>query len=244
MSAPRRDPDETVVDLPWWHWGLFTVVGILGVLGALVGAVIAPSGSLVWASMWSLLAFFLGGTIAAYSLCPRREHPGDPGDGGSVTFGSPPGLVPGLLLAWAGLVVTAALWAAAPLRGEHVDLELVVCTVAGALVTIPNLVRLCLGRLHPWRLTLSPTGLRYRGYRTDVTWGWAEVQGASARPRRPVPLRQALSPGSTPGDERGRPAATVIHLRGNRTHAIQIGSLNHPPHQLAHEIQAARKRWS
>jgi len=57
--------------------------------------------------------------------------------------------------------------------------------LAGALLaSLPDAVRLASGRLHRWRVTLAPTGLRYRGYRTDIEVPWAKVRGSRLQASR------------------------------------------------------------
>ncbi len=59
-------------------------------------------------------------------------------------------------------------------------------TVAGAVGSLPDLVRLVTGRLHRWRVVIDGGSITYRDYRTDETWPVSKVHGAGFNPPRPV----------------------------------------------------------
>lgn len=185
------------------RWYTATVCTFLGVLtvGA-VGLGIFSSGPLV-PSAWTFALTTGAGLVAAVSALARprrrRELPVRP-DGTRVLEG-PRLTVVALLVAWAAITVTAVLWAYVAVT----DFDAIEApgaaflTVVGAVGMLPDLVRLLTGRLHRWRLEIGPETVRYRGYRTDVTYRRRDVRGGLVHPRHPAGVEIDLRGGATKG---------------------------------------------
>lgn len=198
----------------WWTSCVLSVLG-LATIGFGVGGVVAdgPTG-------WSmrLLALAAGLTLVAAArslLAPRRPRQLHPGSDGTTVIESPALLVWPLLAAWGALLGVAALWAWVALTdfGALESPGFALLTVAGALASLPDLVRLLTGRLHRWRIVLAADGLTYRGYRTDETLAWTTIRGARIQERGPAGVLV---------DRRGAGADVVIPVTAFTLPAEQI----------------------
>jgi hypothetical protein len=185
------------------RWYTATVVAFLSVLtlGA-VGLGLFSSGPMV-PSAWSFALATGAGLVAAISALARprrRREPQVLPDGTRVLVG-PLLTVVALLVAWAAVTVTAGLWAYVALT----DFDAIeapgatLLTVVGAVGMLPDLVRLLTGRLHRWRLEIGPETVRYRGYRTDVTYRRRDVRGGLVHPRHPAGVEIDLRGGASKG---------------------------------------------
>lgn len=185
------------------RWFTITTMTFLAVL--LLGSL----GLGVWASgpmvpfAWGMVVATGAGLVAAVPALARprrpRELPIRP-DGTRVLEG-PLLTVVALLVAWAALMVSAVVIGYVALT----DFDAIEApgaafvTVVGAVGMLPDLVRLLTGRLHRWRLEIGPETVRYRGYRTDVTYRRRDVRGGLVHPRHPAGVEIDLRGGATKG---------------------------------------------
>jgi len=209
------------------RWYVATVVGGLTVFTlVLVATTAAFADGPAGASMWGLAASSGLLLVAAVSALVRPRRPREPsvGHDGSRVFRAPTLTVWPLVGAWIALLVTASVWGWIAITDfgalESPGFSLV--TIAGALASLPDLVRLLTGRLHRWTLSTSAEQLTYRGYRTDLTVPWNDVRGAVIQERGPAGVR--------------------IDLRGDRSDpVVPITAFDVPAEQLVEEITRARK---
>ncbi|WP_408896032.1 hypothetical protein ACJ5H2_14065 [Nocardioides sp. R1-1] len=193
-----RPPRQRLIPR-WWT----AVVLLLLVAGVLAGAVmtLVSDGALAW-SGGGLLVASIALLVTAFSalLRPRRRVPPEVLADGTRVFRAPAVTVAGLLIAWAMLLVVAAVWACQVVAdaGQVASPGAALMSVVGAVASLPDLARLLTGRLHRWTLALGPEGLSYRGYRTSVTVPWREVTGAAVQPRHPAGVRVGLRAGRDP----------------------------------------------
>lgn len=210
--------------IPRW-WTATVLVLLLG--GVLVGVVmtVAAEGALAGSGAGLLVGFaaLLAAACSAFARPRRRKEPEVSADG-VRTFRAPRVTVLGLLVAWGALLVVAALWAwlAVTDFGALESPGFALLAIAGALASVPDLVRLLTGRLHRWTLALGPTGLAYRGYHTDVEVPWREVKGAVVQQRNPAGVRIDLRAGQDPL-------------------VVPITAFDVPAEQLVEEVHRARK---
>lgn len=207
----------------WWT----AIVLLLLLVGVLVGVVMtfAAEGALAWSGAGLLVAFaaLLLAALSAFAR-PRRRREPPVGADGTRTFRAPVLTVAGLLVAWAALLVVAALWAwlAVTDFGALESPGFALLAIVGGLASVPDLVRLLTGRLHRWTLELGPTSLTYRGYHTDVTVPCRDVRGAAVQRRNPAGVR--------------------IDLRAGRDAVVvPITAFAVPAEQLVEEVHRARK---
>ena len=207
------------------RWYVATVVGSLTVFTlVLVATTAAFADGPAGASMWGLAASSgLLLMVAVRRGVPRRRR--DPRSATTAPGVRAPTLtVWPLVGAWIALLVTASVWGWLAITDfgalESPGFSLV--TIAGALASPPDLVRLLTGRLHRWTLSTSAEQLTYRGYRTDLTVPWNDVRGAVIQERGPAGVR--------------------IDLRGDRSDpVVPITAFDVPAEQLVEEITRARK---
>lgn len=216
VSGPRLIPR-------WWT----AAVLLLLLVGVLVGAVMTAvaDGALAWSGAGLLVAFvalFLA-AVSAFARPRRRREPEVSADG-TRAFRAPAVTVAGLLVAWAALLVVAALWAwlAVTDFGALESPGFALLAIAGGVASVPDLVRLLTGRLHRWTLELGPDALAYRGYRTAVTVPWRDVKGATVQQRNPAGVRIDLRAGRDPL-------------------VVPITAFAVPADQLVEEVHRARK---
>lgn len=222
-----RTPDAGVRPprlIPRWWTATVLLLLLVGVLVGLVMAY-AADGALAWSGAGLLVAFtgLLGAAASALARPRRRREPQVAADG-TRTFRAPLPTVAGLLVAWAALLVVAALWAwlAVTDRDAIESPGVALLAIAGALGSVPDLVRLVSGRLYRWTLELGPTTLAYRGYRTAVTVPCRDVKGAVVQQRHPAGVR--------------------IDLRaGQDAVVVPITAFDFPAEQLVEEVHRARK---
>ncbi len=215
--------NEPVRLIPRWYTSV-VVVMLVVLTGIFTGLALNVDGVMGW-SAWGLVLFAGLLLLAALSslVRPRRvREPAFAADGTRV-FLAPMLTVAALLGAWFAALAVAALWGFVALTDfdalESPGFSLV--TIVGALGSLPDLVRLLTGRVHRWRLELGPETLRYRGYRTDVTWPWSKIHGARIQARGP--------------------AGVAIDVKGaGKDPVVPITAFAVPAEQLIEEIQRAK----
>lgn len=210
----------------WWTTAVLTVLTLATLVGLVITLV--ADGALAWSGASMLVAFaaLLVAAISAFARPRRRREPEVAADGARI-FRAPLLTVAGLLVAWLMLLVVAALWAYLALT-DFAALEspgFAAVTIVAALASLPDLFRLVTGRLHRWTLTLGPTTLSYRGYRTDLTVPCRDVRGAVIQQRNPAGVRIDLRAG----------AEDIV---------VPITAFDVPAEQLVDEIHRARKAAS
>lgn len=96
-----------------------------------------------------------------------------------------------LVAAWAAFIVWVGVFGYALVTdtGSLTSPGFLGVGVLAGLGMVPDLWRLLTGRLHRWRLVLTPTEVTYRGYRTDVTVPWSRIHGARIQARKPTGVR-------------------------------------------------------
>ncbi|MBM0126566.1 hypothetical protein [Pimelobacter simplex] len=207
----------------WWTASVLLLL-LLGLLAA-AAMTVAAEGAVAWCGV-GLLVAFAGLLVAAGSafLRPRRRREPEVAIDGARTFRTPALTVAGLLAAWVALLVVALLWGWLAIvdLGSLESPGVALATVAAALASVPDLVRVVTGRLHRWTLVLGPTALVYRGYRTEVTVPLRDVTGASIQRRNPAGVRVDLRAARTP----------VV---------IPIAAFDVPAEQLVEEVHRARR---
>lgn len=196
-----RDDAQPLRLIPRW----FTVVVLSSFSTACLGAVglgVFASGPMVpfaWALAVATFAVVVAAVPALARPRRRRELPVRP-DGTRVLEGP-------LLSVVAVLVASVALVVGAVLLGyvAVTDFEAIeapgaaLVAVVGAVGMLPDLVRLLTGRLHRWRLEIGPETVRYRGYRTDVTYPRRDVTGGIVHLRHPAGVEIDLRGGAVRG---------------------------------------------
>lgn len=217
-----RPPRQRLIPR-WWT----AAVLLLLVAGVLAGAVmaLASDGAVAWSGGGLLVASIaLLATACSALLRPRRRRQPEVLADGTLVFRAPAVTVAGLLIAWAMLLVVAALWACQVVAGsgQVASPGAALMAVVGAVASLPDLARLLTGRLHRWTLALGPGALTYRGYRTAVTVPWREVTGAAVQARHPAGVRVDL--------RAGRDALVV-----------PITAFDVPAEQLVDEVHRARR---
>lgn len=210
-----RDQGAAVRLAPRWA---VLVVAALGPFCLLVGLLLT-AGSTGTDRAVALAYVVLGAaaTVAgALGLWPRRPSPPQSQAGGATTWSAPALLVGAVLVGWLAVVVLVVLLVMTVVTGGVAALErpgaaLVLAAVAVA--TLPDVVRLALGRLHRWRFALGPAGVSYRGYRTRVEVPWSRVRGAHLQASRLV--RWGAVPARMRPEEAGhRGYGLVIEVAG------------------------------
>jgi hypothetical protein len=208
--------------IPRWFAAL--AIAIPGLVGlGLIGVALTLTGveaALAWtmAVVASLLA-----VASAVAFGGRRRATPRTAPGGTVVVDSSPLLWGALLLAWliawgfAGLAV----WILATDFTAIESPGFTIIAVLALLGSVPDLIRLLTGRLHRWRLELSPEALVYRGYRTEQAIPWRKIRGARIQ-------------------ERG-PAGVLVDLKGmGGDLVIPITAFRVPAERLVAEIEQAR----
>lgn len=197
----HRQDDEPLRLIPRWY-----AVGVLLFfstlcLGAVALGLLAsgPMVPFVWALAVARGAVVVAAVPALVLPKRRRELPVRP-DGTRVLEG-PVVVVVAVLVAWAALMVGAVLLGYVAVT----DLDAIeapgaaLVTVVGAVGLLPDVGRLLTGRLHRWRLEIGPETVRYRGYRTDVTYRRRDVTGGIVHLRHPAGVEIDLRGGAVKG---------------------------------------------
>lgn len=177
VSAPRL--------VPRWYVALVFVLLGAAFAAALLVSVFAGGVDRMRAVV-SAVPVGLVLVAAATALLGHRRTVDVTADADGVTrVDSPVILVGSLVAAWAAFIGYALVTDTGSLTSPGF---LGVGVLAG-LGMVPDLWRLLTGRLHRWRLVLTPTEVTYRGYRTDVTVPWSRIHGAQIQARRPTGVR-------------------------------------------------------
>ena len=187
--------------IPRWYTAVVVASLAVLTLGA-VGLGVFSSGPMV-PSAWTFAAATGAGLVAALSALarPRRRRELEVLPDGTRVLRGPLLTVVALLVAWAALSVTAGIWLYVAVT-DFDEIEAPGATllaVVGAVGMLPDLVRLLTGRLHRWTLEIGPETVRYRGYRTDVTYPRRDVRGGLVHPRHPAGVEIDLRGGATQG---------------------------------------------
>ncbi len=187
--------------IPRWYTAVCLTLLSVALVVFLVAGLVAtgPMGVASWG-----LAVFAGALlVAAFSALARprrpRELPTLP-DGTRVLVG-PRLTVVSLLVAWAAASAVIGIWVVVAVT-DFREIEAPGATllaVIGAIGMLPDLVRLLTGRLHRWRLEIGPETVRYRGYRTDVTYRRRDVRGGLIHLRHPAGVEIDLRGGAVKG---------------------------------------------
>lgn len=224
VSAPDLDRRPLV---PVWFRVVAIGVPLLATVGlaALAATSTGALAALGW-TMTTATALTLVAAVAAVGV-PRRRR-ALPGPPEVVVISSPAPVAVALVGAWIAALLAAVLTVVVAL-GDVGDLEApgaAWALVVGALASLPDLVRLLTGRLHRWRVTLTPEAITYRGYRTDTTIPWSKVHGARLQDRHP--------------------AGILIDRKGTGPDpVVPAAAFTLPPEQLVEEIErhlAAHRR--
>ena len=209
--------------IPRWYTVLVLVILTVTTLAAL-GLSLVHDGALGW-SFRALLVFAGLLLVSAVSslVRPRRRSEPVVGADGTRTFVAPAATVYPLVVAMVAMWLTGALWAYVALT-DFDSLEspgFALVAIAGAAAAVPDLARLVTGRLHRWRLEIGPETVRYRGYRTDVTYPWSKVHGARIQARGP--------------------AGVVIDVKGaGKDPVAPVTAFTVPAEQLVEEIERGK----
>ena len=176
MPQPTTEPGRFVSRA--YTTCVLLLVGVtsgVGVVAALVedGLVGAAWGLLAAAGM--LLEFALVVALA----WPRRTSPLVPDATGTIEVTSPAVLGWFLVGSWLCVLAGAAVWAWVAVTDPSRVTEAGPLAVMGigAVASLPDLVRLLTGRMHRWRVTLTPETVSYQGYRRAVSEPWTAVAG-------------------------------------------------------------------
>ena len=173
--------------------GLFTVLFLL--LAVLASGPMRPA-------VWALVVMVGSLLVAALSALarPRRRRELPVLADGTRVLRAPVTTGLALLVALAAAYVAAG-WIAWLAVTDLDALEAPgasLVAVLGAVGMLPDVVRLLTGRLHRWTLEVGPETVRYRGYRTDVTYPRREVRGATVQRRGPAGVRIDVRGGGGP----------------------------------------------
>ncbi|WP_036491341.1 MULTISPECIES: hypothetical protein [Nocardioides] len=177
-TAPRLAPRWPGVFLS----AVLSLMLVAGVVVAAVGGHSEQAPALVFGAVGAV-----GLVLCVVLFWPRRRRELVRDVDGSLTIAAP----------WAVVVVMIAAWAMAGVVGASLVFTVVtdgidalespgaaLVLVGALLASLPDAVRLATGRLHRWRVTLAPSGLRYRGYRTDIELPWVKVRGSRLQASR------------------------------------------------------------
>ena len=209
--------------IPRWYTATVLLLLTIGT-SVFLGLSFAADGPLGWSFRAGSMAaaLLLVAACSAFLRPRRRREPRIVGENVRV-FSAPGATVWPLLGAWVTLLVLAGLWGWVAVTNSSA-LEspgFVLLTIAGAVASLPDLVRLLTGRLHRWRLEVGPDAMTYRGYRTDRTVPWAKVHGARIQSRGP--------------------AGVAIDVKGAGVDpVIPITAFDVPAEQLVEEIRLAK----
>lgn len=158
--------------------------------------------------------------VVRSAVLPRRRRELPTSADGTVVFVSPALIVWPIVLSCL-VAYAVAVGLALLLVLDFDELEspgAAVVAAIGAVMATPLMVRLVSGRLHRWRLVLSPDGFTYRGYRTDETVAWSKVHGASI--------------------QRGKDAGVLIDRKGTGPdRLIPIVAFDVPAEQILEEVE-------
>ncbi|MCY7396166.1 MAG: hypothetical protein LH468_08465 [Nocardioides sp.] len=177
--------------IPRWWVAATVAVLVVAVVGWAALGVVSEGPTRPAALLSSSAAALALVSATAALLHRRRPRPAVDITGAPIVFETPALVLWPLLLAWMLLLATAAAWIVV-VATDITSLDapvFVFLIIVAALGSLPDLARLLSGRLHRWRLTVDDLGVTYRGYRTDVTLPWAELQGATLQHRDPRGLR-------------------------------------------------------
>lgn len=194
---------ETVLPRLIPRWFTVTTITFLTVLflGAVGLGVLASGPMRPFA--WAMAVATGAGLVAAVPALalPRRRRELSLREDGTRVLEGPFVVVVALLVAWAALMVGAVvLGYVAVTDFDAIEAPgAAFLTVVGAVGMLPDLVRLLTGRLHRWRLEIGPETVRYRGYRTDVTYRRRDVRGGLIHPRHPAGVEIDLRGGAVKG---------------------------------------------
>lgn len=209
--------------IPRWYTAAVLAIVTITALASL-GLSLVHHGALGWSFRAVLVftALLLVSAVSSLARPRRRSEPAVAADG-TRAFVAPAATVWPLVGAVVAMWLTGALWAYLAVT-DFDSLEspgFALVAIAGAAAAVPDLVRLSTGRLHRWRLELGPDTLRYRGYRTDVTYPWSKVHGARIQARGP--------------------AGVLIDVKGGRKDpVVPVAAFTVPAEQLVEEIQRAK----
>lgn len=207
-AAPRLLP----------RWFGVVVVLLLAVVGAvlLVAGLVSDGLGRVTGLLLALACLLVGVSAVRALLWPRRRAALTADESGAIVIRSPASIAWPLVLAWIVGLGVVVLWVAVAVT-DFSAIEspgFALLAVVGAIGSLPDLFRLLTGRLHRWELTLGPEGYRYRGYRTDDSAAWSEVQGASIQRRGPagvlIEREDASSDVVVPAAAFGVPAEQIV----------------------------------
>lgn len=207
------------------RWFTVAVLAALTVLTATAfGLSFAFDGVLGWSFrvMFVFAALLLVSAVSALARPRRPQEPVVAADG-TRTFLAPAATVWPLVGAMVAMMAVAVMWAYVAVTdfGSLESPGFALVTIGAAVVAIPDFLRLVTGRLHRWRLELGPESLRYRGYRTDLTWPWSKVHGARIQARGP--------------------AGVLIDVKGaGEDPVVPITAFAVPAEQLIEEIERAK----
>lgn len=207
------------------RWYVVAVVVVLVVAAATTtGLALTLDGAVGWSLRWAALMSGLLLVAACSALVrPRRRRPMAVDAAGVGVHRAPAATVWPLLGAWFAALALAASWLHLAVT-DFSALEApgaVLVAVAGALGSVPDLVRLLTGRLHRWRLEIGPESLTYRGYHTDETLPWSQIHGARLQQRGP--------------------AGVLVDVKGaGKDLVVPITAFTVPAEQLVEDIERGR----
>lgn len=209
--------------IPRWYTVLVLALLTVTTLAAL-GLSLVHDGALGW-SFRALLVFsglLLVSAVSSLVRPRRRSEPTVEADG-TRTFVAPAATVHPLVVSMVAMWLTGAMWAYVAVTdfGSLESPGFALVAIAGVAAAVPDLLRLVTGRLHRWRLEIGPEVVRYRGYRTDVSYPWSKVHGSRIQARGP--------------------AGVVIDVKGaGRDPVVPIAAFAVPAEQLVEEIERGR----
>lgn len=206
----RRNPsavitwveDERSIRLiPRWYTATVLTFFTVLFLGA-AGLGVFASGPMV-PFAWGMVVATGAIVVAALSALarPRRRRELPVRADGTRVLAGPLLTVVAVLVASSALLVSAGLLAYVALT-DFDEIEspgAALVAVVGAVGLLPDVVRLLTGRLHRWRLEIGPETVRYRGYRTDVTYPRRDVTGGVLHLRHPAGVEIDLRGGAAKG---------------------------------------------
>lgn len=198
-------------------------------LGVVYGVMASLETGPVRLAAWAVVAaaLLLWAAVIRTTLVPRRRQPVQPEADGSVAVESPRELAALVVGAWLVMLVAAAAWVVVAVTdfGSVESPGGLLVMVVGALVSLPDLVRLLTGRLHRWRVVADDDGIRYRGYHTDRTLPWSDIAVIESQPKpvgvavQPKGAEPVLLVPALPFDE--HPDAIAEALMGARRRATR-----------------------
>lgn len=210
--------------IPRWYAALAVLLPLLVAVPTGVIALVSEGSERLYASLLCVFGALAAVAAIRALAVPRRPRMLELDSSGSLVVTSPGLIVWPLVGAWFTALGAAVMtgWFVLADSSMIETPVLAVVFVLGAVASLPDLLRLVTGRLHRWRVTLTPDALTYRGYRTDLTVAWEDLHGAKINQR---------------------PAGVLVDLKGQRPDlVIPYPAFDVPAQQFVDLVIAYRRQ--